>query len=107
MFLLYFILKLLSYNDLGNYNAESLGGKTIYVYYNVYCEVYMRTNIVLNDALVAEAFKYSANIHTKKELVETALQEYIQNRKVKDIRDLKGKIAFYENYDYKEMRIGK
>ena len=107
MFLLYFILKLLSYNDLGNYNAESLGGKTIYVYYYVYCEVYMRTNIVLNDALVAEAFKYSANIHTKKELVETALQEYIQNRKVKDIRDLKGKIDFYENYDYKEMRIGK
>lgn len=65
----------------------------------------MRTNIVLNDALVAEAFKYSANIHTKKELVEVALQEYIQKRKVKDIRDLKGKIDFYENYNYKEMRI--
>ena len=32
----------------------------------------MRTNIVLNDALVAEAFKYSVNIHTKKELVEVA-----------------------------------
>jgi len=60
---------------------------------------------VLNDALVAEAFKYSANIHTKKELVEVALQEYIQKRKVKDIRDLKGKIDFYENYNYKEMRI--
>ena len=54
----------------------------------------MRTNIVLNDALVAEAFKYSANIHTKKELVEVALQEYIQKRKIKDLRDLKGKIAF-------------
>ncbi|WP_353935163.1 type II toxin-antitoxin system VapB family antitoxin [Treponema medium] len=26
----------------------------------------MKTNIVLNDALVAEAFKYSANIHIKK-----------------------------------------
>ena len=64
----------------------------------------MRTNIVLNDALVAEAFKYSADIHTKKELVEVALQEYIQKRKVKDIRDLK---ALYENYDYKEMRIEK
>ena len=67
----------------------------------------MRTNIVLNDALVAEAFKYSTNIHTKKELVETALKEYIQKRKIKDLRDLKGKIAFYENYDYKGMRIGK
>ena len=67
----------------------------------------MRTNIVLNDTLVAEAFKYSINIHTKKELVETALQEYIQKRKIKDLRDLKGKIAFYENYNYKEMRIEK
>ncbi|WP_420825629.1 type II toxin-antitoxin system VapB family antitoxin [Treponema medium] len=26
----------------------------------------MRTNIVLNDALVSEAFKYSVNIHIKK-----------------------------------------
>ncbi|MGP1432530.1 MAG: type II toxin-antitoxin system VapB family antitoxin [Treponema sp.] len=64
----------------------------------------MRTNIVLNDALVAEAFKYSVNIHTKRELVEVALQEYIQNRKIKDIRELKGKISFDEQYDYKEMR---
>ena len=56
----------------------------------------MRTNIVLNDALVAEAFKYSVNIHTKRELVEVALQEYIQNRKIKDIRELKGKISFDE-----------
>ena len=67
----------------------------------------MRTNIVLNDTLVAEAFKYSINIHTKKELVETALKEYIQKRKIKDIRELKGKIDFYENYNYKEMRIEK
>ena len=67
----------------------------------------MRTNIVLNDTLIEEAFKYSIDIHTKKELVETALQEYIQKRKIKDLRDLKGKIDFYENYNYKEMRIGK
>ena len=64
----------------------------------------MRTNIVLNDALVAEAFKYSVNIHTKRELVEVALQEYIQNRKIKDIRELKDKISFDEQYNYKEMR---
>ena len=38
----------------------------------------MRTNIVLNDALVEEAFKYSVDIRTKKELVETALKEYVQ-----------------------------
>ena len=62
----------------------------------------MRTNIVLNDTLVEEAFKYSVDIRTKKELVETALKEYVQNRKIKDLRELKGKIVFFENYDYKK-----
>ncbi len=33
----------------------------------------MRTNIVLDDNLVDEAFKIAGNIHTKRELVETAL----------------------------------
>ena len=62
----------------------------------------MRTNIVLNDTLVEEAFKYSVDIRTKKELVETALKEYVQNRKIKDLRELKGKIVFSEDYDYKK-----
>lgn len=66
----------------------------------------MRTNILLDDVLVEEAFKFSPSIKTKKELVETALKEYIQNRKLKDIRELKGKIQFSENYDYKAMRRG-
>ena len=62
----------------------------------------MRTNIVLNDTLVEEAFKYSVDIRTKKELVETALKEYVQNRKIKDLRELKGKIVFSEDYNYKK-----
>ena len=64
----------------------------------------VRTNIVLDDQLVSEAFKYAKEIHTKKELVETALQEFVKNRKMKDIRDLRGKIEFSEGYDYKSMR---
>ena len=67
----------------------------------------MRTNIVLDDNLVAEAFKYAETIHTKKDLIETALKEYVRVRKIKNIRDLKGKIEFYEDYDYKALRIGK
>lgn len=67
----------------------------------------MRTNIVLDDNLVEEAFKYSSSIRTKKDLIETALREYVQNRKIKDLRDLKGRIEFSEDYDYKEMRTGK
>jgi Arc/MetJ family transcription regulator len=64
----------------------------------------MRTNIVLDDNLVNEAFKYATDIHTKKELVEVALQEFVKNRKLKDIRDLRGKVQFAEGYDYKAMR---
>lgn len=64
----------------------------------------MRTNIVLNDELVNEAFKYAKDIHTKKELVEVALQEFVRSRKVKDIRDLKGKVEFADGYDYKAKR---
>jgi Arc/MetJ family transcription regulator len=64
----------------------------------------MRTNIVLNDKLMDEAFKYSQAISTKRELIETALKEYVDTRKRKNIRDLRGKISFSENYDYKAMR---
>ena len=64
----------------------------------------MRTNIVLNDELVKEAFMYSQTISTKRELIEVALREYVNNRKRKNIRDLRGKIKFREDYDYKSMR---
>ena len=64
----------------------------------------MRTNIVLNDELVREAFLYSQEISTKRELVEAALKEYVNNRKRKNIKELKGKIQFVDNYDYKNMR---
>ena len=66
----------------------------------------MRTNIVLDDQLVDEAFRYSDNIKTKRELIETALLEYVKNRKRKDLRDLKGQILFDREYDYKSMRSG-
>jgi len=67
----------------------------------------MRTNIVLDDQLVDEAFKYAENINTKKDLIEIALKEFVRNRKMKNIKDLKGKILFSDDYDYKKMRIGK
>lgn len=66
----------------------------------------MRTNIVLDEALVKEAFKYADSIHTKKELIDTALREFVRTRKMKDMRDLKGKIKFADDYDYKKMRVG-
>jgi len=64
----------------------------------------MRTNIVLNDELVAEALMYSQTISTKRELIETALREYVNSRKRKNIKELRGKIKFRDDYDYKSMR---
>ncbi|HRS05263.1 MAG TPA: type II toxin-antitoxin system VapB family antitoxin [Treponema sp.] len=64
----------------------------------------MRTNIVLDDTLLEEAFMYAGNIRTKKNLIETALKEFITNHKIKNLKDIKGKITFDETYDYKKMR---
>ncbi|MDR1025001.1 MAG: type II toxin-antitoxin system VapB family antitoxin [Treponema sp.] len=64
----------------------------------------MRTNIVLDDNLVEEAFKFSQTVSTKRELIETALKEYVNNRKRKSLKELKGKIKFSVDYDYKKMR---
>ena len=64
----------------------------------------MRTNIVLNDELVEQAFKLSQSVTTKRELIEIALKEYVSNRKRKNIKELQGKVKFMEGYDYKGMR---
>ncbi len=63
----------------------------------------MRTNIDLDDDILKEAFRYS-KAKTKKELIHEALRELIASRKRLDLRDLRGKIAFQEGYDYKKLR---
>lgn len=66
----------------------------------------MRTNIVLDDALVEEAMILSG-AKTKKELMSRALQEFITTRKRLNLLDLDGKIHFSENYSHKRLREGK
>lgn len=66
----------------------------------------VRTNIVLDDALVEEARKLTG-IETKVKLVDTALRELVKNRKRVSLLELKGKIKFAPGYDYKALRIGK
>ncbi len=63
----------------------------------------MRTNIVLDDELVAEAFKYSS-LKSKRELVHMALQEFVDRKRRMNLMDLEGQIEFAEGYDYKKMR---
>ncbi len=66
----------------------------------------MRTNIVLDDSLVKEAFRY-APVKTKRELVDLALRELVASRKRRDLRQLFGRGGIRDDYDYKSMRAGK
>ena len=63
----------------------------------------MRTNIDLDDKLLAEAARLSG-IKTKKDLVHEALRVLIATRKRKSLLDLQGKIEFAPDYDYKALR---
>jgi Arc/MetJ family transcription regulator len=65
----------------------------------------MRTNIVLDDEVVKTAFRFS-KAKTKKELINEALKELIASRQRLDLRDLRGKIDFKADYDYKKLRKG-
>jgi Arc/MetJ family transcription regulator len=63
----------------------------------------MRTNIVLDDELIKEAFAVS-NARTKKDLIHEALREYVRLKKRKDLTELAGAIGFHKNYDHKKLR---
>ncbi len=66
-------------------------------------EAMMRTNIVIDDELLSEAFSVS-NAKTKKDLIHEALKEFIRLKKRKDLMDLAGAVRFHKNYDHKKLR---
>ena len=66
----------------------------------------MRTNIVLDDKLVKEAFRFS-QARTKKDLVHEALRELIRVRSRKSLLDLRGLIRFADGYDHKRLRAAR
>ncbi|HEY3355424.1 MAG TPA: type II toxin-antitoxin system VapB family antitoxin [Polyangia bacterium] len=63
----------------------------------------MRTNIVLDDDLVAEATRLTG-ITTRRALVREALRTLIETRKRRSLLDLRGQIALAPGYDYKSLR---
>jgi len=65
-------------------------------------EKIMRTNIVIDDNLMAEAIKLS-QLKTKKAVVETGLRLLIQVKKQERIKGLRGKINW--DGDLEEMRL--
>ncbi len=66
----------------------------------------MRTNIVLDDKLVARAMKL-AGATSKREIVDSALREFVRNRSRPDVRKLFGIGGIDSNYDHKKLRAGK
>jgi Arc/MetJ family transcription regulator len=63
----------------------------------------MRTNIVIDDQLLKEAFQVSS-ARTKKDLVHEALRTLIIVKKRKDLTELAGKIDFHQDFDHKALR---
>jgi len=61
----------------------------------------MRTNIVIDDKLMADALKTSGYT-TKKEAVEQGLKLLVRRSQQQEIRKLRGKIRWEGNLD--EMR---
>jgi Arc/MetJ family transcription regulator len=63
----------------------------------------MRTNIVLDEALVERARELTG-IKTRRKLVDEALRSLIRERERLSLLDLKGKIRFAEGYDHRALR---
>ena len=64
----------------------------------------MRTNIVIEDELMAEALKLTG-LSTKREAVETALRLMIDLRKQEQIRKFRGKLRWQG--DLEEQRLAR
>ena len=61
----------------------------------------MRTNIVIDDDLMAQALK-ATGLETKKDVVEQGLKLLVKRSKQQSIRSLRGKIKWEGDLD--EMR---
>lgn len=63
----------------------------------------MRTNVVLDDELVKEAFALT-KVRTKRALLDLALRELVRVRGKKDLLELAGRIRLRDNFDHKALR---
>jgi len=64
----------------------------------------MRTNIMLDDDLVQEAFSLTG-VRTKRELVRLALEELIRRHRKRDLTELAGRIQLRDDFDHKALRL--
>ena len=64
----------------------------------------MATNLAINEELLDTAYKIGG-YSTKKETVNTALEEFIKRRKSEDLIKLFGQVEYDPHYSYKKMRL--
>jgi len=72
-------------------------------YVFIHTKIAMRTNIVIDDQLMADALK-ATGLNTKKEAVEEGLKLLIRRNRQQEIRKLRGKLKWEGDLD--EMRGG-
>ena len=65
----------------------------------------MRTNIVLDEKLIEEAF-HLTHSKTKKELIDLALRELVARRKQEQLASLVGQELIAQEYDVRQVRAG-
>lgn len=65
----------------------------------------MRTNIDIDDELLAEAFS-CADVKTKKDLIHLALREFVARHRRADLRELPGTVGIRDDYDHRPLRSG-
>jgi len=58
---------------------------------------------MIDDTLMKEALSLTG-MKTKRDVVHKALEEFVQNLKKKDLREIRGKVQFAPDYDYKKTR---
>jgi Arc/MetJ family transcription regulator len=66
-------------------------------------EVYMRTNIVLDDTLIKQAMRV-AKVKTKREAVDVALREFVARARQRDVLSLVGQDLLAPDYDVRAAR---
>jgi Arc/MetJ family transcription regulator len=64
----------------------------------------MRTNVVIDETLMAEAMKYTG-LHTKKAVIEEALRTLVRLRSQERIRRLRGQLHWEGDLDV--LRAGR
>ena len=63
----------------------------------------MATNLKLDETLLEDVLKASG-YKTKREAVTEAMTQYLQRKRQLEFLNLRGKVDFDPQYDYKEQR---